>query len=197
MRPVRPQTIQRAVYVLIARCIFAIGAALAFFGARADIPVSKTWSPDSVQGHLDSYLKANLISSVVFSVMVLILAWFIWNGRNWGRWLYLEFALLFPGDVLQVLAFLSDANPLLRVFAGLTGLSAIVALIFLFLPPSASYLRKPGARPVLAGLLKPRMQLPANTEPQSETTKAGAPASLTSRSPNRPARAKSRRTPNE
>ncbi len=212
-RPSRPAAIDRALYALAARALLAIIAALALFGARSEVSdgLAKATNPKltagELPGHVSSYLRENLITTVAFSLMVLIIAKFIRDGRNWARWLYLEFAFLIPGDVLQVIrAFAYNSLPL-RLLSALTGLSAIAALVFLFLPASANYLRRPGSRPALAGLFQPRPRgqlrggppaaesLPAETLPASElaqtpTSPADAPA-------RRQVRAKSRRAPTE
>ncbi|HET6209849.1 MAG TPA: hypothetical protein VFD94_05680 [Jatrophihabitans sp.] len=147
-RPQRPVTVDYAVYALIARCVFAVLSALAGYGARPEISDllakanrSKNWTPEQLRHAVDSYLRDTLISVLLLVVMVLVMAKFLRDGRNWARWLYLVFAILLTGDLQHVLGFFQYHNVLLRLTTGLTGLAALAALVLMFLPASNNFLR--------------------------------------------------------
>lgn len=144
----RPVTIDYAVYALVARCAFSVLSALAAFGARPELSDalakanrSKNWTADQLRHNLDSYLRDTLITVLIMSVMVLVMAKFLRDGRGWARWLYLIFAVLLTGDLQHILGFVQYHDVLLRLTSGLTGLAALTALVLMFLPASNAYLR--------------------------------------------------------
>src|SRR5689334_2072531 len=108
----RPPVVDYAVYALILRCVFSLGAALALYGARdevtrslADANKDKHWSAQTLHDKVDAALRANVISTLVMIVLVAIMIKFVRDGRNWARWLYLAFAILITRDVFQVFGF--------------------------------------------------------------------------------------------
>ena len=146
--PQRPVTVDYAVYALIARCVFSVLSALAAYGARPELSDalakanrSKNWTPDQLRHNLDSYLRDNLVTVLILSAMVLVMAKLLRDGRSWVRWLYLVFALLLTGDLQHVLGFVQYHDVLMRLTTGLTGLAAVAALVLMFLPASNGYLR--------------------------------------------------------
>jgi hypothetical protein len=79
---------------------------------------------------------------------VLLIAKYIRDGRNWGRWLFAIVAFLLAGDVPRITAFFTEGNVAFRVLAGLTGAAAVVAIVLLFSPSARDYFRPAGVRPV-------------------------------------------------
>ena len=150
--PSRPPVVDYAIFALIARCVFSLGAAFALYGARGEVTRSladankdKHWSAATLHHNVDAGLRANLISTAVMIVMVLIIVKFIRDGRNWARLLYIAFAVLVTRDVFGVLGFFSYHNFLVRTLTGLVGLSSIAAIVLLVLPESNAYFRPAGA----------------------------------------------------
>ena len=140
-------------YALIVRCVFSVLSALAAYGARPELTDvlakanrSKNWTADQLRHAVDSYLRDTVITVLLLSVMVLVMAKFLRDGKNWARWLYVVFAILLTGDVQHVLGFVQYHNVLLRLTSGLTGLAALAALVLMFLPASNAYLRPADGR---------------------------------------------------
>lgn len=176
----RPATIDYAVYALIVRCVFAVLSALAAYGARPELTDaiakanrSKNWTAEQLHNTVDSYLRDTVITALLLSVMVLVMAKFLRDGKNWARWLYVVFAILLTGDVQHVLGFFQYHAVLLRLTTGITGLAALAALVLMFLPASNGYLRPADGRPGMFGsMFGPR---PARTARSNEPA-AGEPA---------------------
>jgi hypothetical protein len=188
----RPATVDYAVYVLIVRCVFSVLSALAAYGARPELTDviakanrSKNWTADQLRHNVDSTLRATVITALLVSVMVLVMAKFLRDGKNWARWLYAVFAILVARDVQQVLGFVQYHNLLLRLTSGFTGLAALAALVLMFLPTSNSFLRPAGGRAGMFGsMFGPRAARPVSTsneadaEPAVDRTLADRPAAL-------------------
>jgi len=162
--PSRPPTVDYAVYALIARCVLSLAASFALFGARDDVSKSlaetyqdKHWSAQTLHDQVDSWLRQQVITAVVMTVVVAILIKLIRDGRNWARWLYLAVAILLSRDIYRVAGFFVYHDFLARLLTGLVGLSAIAALALLFLPDSNAYFRPAGAptRGLFGGMFRP------------------------------------------
>jgi len=168
-RSARPVTVDYAVYALIVRCVFSVLSALAAYGARPELSdalakanKSKNWTADQLRHATDSYLRDTLITVLLLAVMVLVMAKFLRDGKNWARWLYVVFAILLTGDVQHLLGFLQYHNVLLRLTSGCTGLAAVAALVFMFMPASNAYFRPAGGSGGLFGsMFGPRTTRPA------------------------------------
>lgn len=174
--PPRPAVVDYAVYALIARCVFSLAAVFAFYGARdevsrslADANKNKHWSAATLHHNVDVWLRGNLISTLVTIVMVGIVIWFLREGRNWARLLYLVFAVLVIRDVFEVFGFFQYHNFPLRVLTGLVGLSSIAAIVLLFLPESNAYFR-PASRGggLLGSMFRPRATAALRNQPGNE-----------------------------
>ena len=180
--PSRPPVVDYAVYALIARCVFSLGAAFALYGARnevtrrlADANNDKHWSATTLHDKVDAALKANIITTLVMIVLVAIIARFVWSGRNWARWLYLFFAILITRDIFQVFGFLQYDDFLTRVLTGLVGLSSIAALALLFLPDSNAFFRPAGGGGGLLGSMLGARGMGAAARPGTPAGAAGRP----------------------
>ena len=174
----RPPSVDRAIIALFARCVLAIGAALALYGARSEVADSlaksnPSWSAATLDQHVNSQLRAILVATVAYSIMVLVLAKFIRDGKGWARWLYLVFAFLIPGDVLRVLDAFTSHHLLFRTLSGLSGLAAISAVLLLFVPSSSAYFRRPGAVSLLSGMFRPRLPSAARAAPAASSAQPG------------------------
>lgn len=177
----RPPSVDRAIIALFARCVLAIGAALALYGARSEVADSlaksnPSWSAATLDQHVNSQLRAILVATVAYSIMVLVLAKFIRDGKGWARWLYLVFAFLIPGDVLRVLDAFTSHHLLFRTLSGLSGLAAISAVLLLFVPSSSAYFRRPGAVSLLSGMFRPRLPSAARAAPAASSAQPGRAA---------------------
>ncbi|HEX4729468.1 MAG TPA: hypothetical protein VH298_16790 [Jatrophihabitans sp.] len=180
----RPATVDYAVYALIVRCVFSVLSALVAYGARPEITdaiakanSNKNWTADQLRHNVDSTLRATVITALLVSVMVLVMAKFLRDGKNWARWLYVVFAILVARDVQQVLGLVQYHNVLLRLTSGLTGLAALAALVLMFLPASNAYLRPADGRSGLFGsMFGPRSTRTARQpEPVAPTETAEPP----------------------
>ncbi len=195
----RPASVDYAVYALIVRCVFSVLSAVAAYGARSELTDviaeanrSKNWTADQLRHNIDATLRASVITALLVSVMVLVMAKFLRDGKNWARWLYVVFAILVARDVQQVLGFVQYHNLLLRLTSGLTGLAALAALVLMFLPTSNAYLRLATGRPGLFGsMFGSRTARSKDAEPAVDQTGADrlATTAESANSANEPANA--------
>jgi hypothetical protein len=154
----RPRNVDLALGAILLRCVLALAAAFALFGAKAELrrnaaSLHPEWSAATLADKVDGVLRSNVVLTVVYIGMVLLIAKYIRDGRNWARWLYAFVAFLVARDVFLVVGFFSGDNLLFRLLSGLTGLASIVAIVLLFLPSSAAYFRPAGASPSPLGSL--------------------------------------------
>ena len=194
VRPDRPRTVDLAVGAIVLRCVLALAAAAALFGAKDEVrrnaaKLHPEWSAATVADKVDSELRSNLVLTLLYIGLVLLTAKFVRDGRNWARWLYAFVSFLVAGDVLRVAGFFSGENLLFRLLSGLTGLAAVAAIVLLFLPASSAYFRPAGAtssplgalfggRAAMAATRRPDDRPGAGTEPSVSLTK---PASTVQR----------------
>lgn len=179
-RPDRPRLVDYALYALVARCVFALGSAFAIYGARPEITRSLAklhpdWSAAKLHDEVSSALKANVLSTLITIVLVLLMGKFIRDGRNWARWVFLVLAFLVTRDVLQVTAFFQYHDLAFRTLSGLTGLAAVAALLLMFMPSSSHFFRRPGATASLLGVFRPRPR-PGLGAPAGDPVTGAAPA---------------------
>jgi hypothetical protein len=154
----RPRSVDLALAAILVRCGLALAAAFALFGAKAELRRSAAtlhpeWSAATLADRVDSELRSNLVVSVVYIGLVLLVAKYIRDGRSWARWVYAFLAFLVAGDLFRVTGVFSGDNVLFRLLSGLTGLASIVAVVLLFLPSSAGYFRRPGVSSASLGAL--------------------------------------------
>ena len=107
----RPASVDYAVYALIVRCVFSVLSALAAYRARPELTNaiakanrSKNWTADQCGDKGDAYLRETVITVLLVSAMVLVMAKFLRDGKNWARWLYVVFAILLARDVQHMWA---------------------------------------------------------------------------------------------
>jgi hypothetical protein len=168
----RPRTVDWACYAIIARCVLVIAFSLSLFSARSELVASirgsaqaKGWTDEHINSAFDSSVRTNLLIAIVGSVLILLVAKYIRDGRNWARWLFtilvvLPFSPL--SDVARIIGFTASVPVLVRVLSFLTGVAALAAVVLLFVGPSKAYFRKPvtagAAAPVspFGGLFKQR-----------------------------------------
>jgi len=145
-RTVRPRSVDLAVGAILLRCVLALAAAFALFGAKDELrreaaELHPEWSADTLTDKIDSGLRSNVVLTLVYIGLVLLIAKFVRDGRNWARWLYAFIAFLVAGDVLRITGFFAGENLLFRVLSGLTGVAAVVAIVLLFSPSASGYFR--------------------------------------------------------
>ncbi len=150
---VRPRSVDLAVGAILLRCVLALAAAFALFGAKDELrreaaKLHPEWSPATLTDRLNSELRSNVVLTLVYIGLVLVLAKFVRDGRNWARWLYAFFAVLVAGDVLRVTGFFTGENVLFRLLSGLTGVAAAAAIVLLFSPSAGAYFRPAGSASV-------------------------------------------------
>jgi hypothetical protein len=185
----RPRTVELALGAILLRCVLALAAAFALFGAKAELrrnaaTLHPEWSAATLAEKVDSELRSNVVLTLAYIGLVLLIAKYIRDGRNWARWLYTFVAFLVAGDVFRLTGFFSSDNLLFRLLSGFTGLASVAAIVLLFTPPSSAYFRPAGApssplgalfggRPSLA----PRDATARTTEPAAGSV--AEPVSLT------------------
>jgi hypothetical protein len=145
----RPRNVDLAVGAILLRCVLALAAAFALFGAQDELrrnaaDLHPEWSASTLADRVESELRSNVVLTLVYIGLVLLIAKFIRDGRNWARWLYAFFAVLVAGDVLRVAGFFAGDNLLFRLLSGLTGLAAAAAIVLLFSPSASRYFRPAG-----------------------------------------------------
>ncbi|HEY0166375.1 MAG TPA: hypothetical protein VGB75_04965 [Jatrophihabitans sp.] len=146
-RPARPRSVDLALGAILLRCLLALAAAFALYGAKDEVRANAAqlhpeWSPATLAERVDGELRSNVWLTLIYIGLVLLIAKFIRDGRNWARWLYAFVAFLVAGDVLRVSGFFTGDNLLFRLLSGFTGVAAIVAIVFLFSPASSAYFRR-------------------------------------------------------
>jgi hypothetical protein len=199
----RPRNVDLALGAILVRCVLALAAAFALFGAKAELrrtaaTLHPEWSVATLADKVDSELRSNVVLSVVYIGLVLLVAKYIRDGRNWARWVYAFVAFLVAGDVFRVTGLFSGDNLLFRLLSGLTGLASIVAIVLLFSPSSALYFRPAGASALPLGALFGGRAGLAAARPEPDRTAAhgpGAPVSLTKPASAPAATATKRRAP--
>ncbi|MDQ1721162.1 MAG: hypothetical protein QOI26_896 [Pseudonocardiales bacterium] len=142
----RPRNVDLALGAILLRCLLALAAAFALFGARPELrrnaaTLHPEWSTATLVDKVDTELRSNVVLTIVYIGLVLLIAKYIRDGRNWARWLYTFVAFLVAGDVLRVAGFFTGDNLAFRLLSGLTGVAAVVAIVLLFLPSSSAYFR--------------------------------------------------------
>jgi hypothetical protein len=142
----RPRNVDLALGAILLRCVLALAAAFALFGAEDELrrnaaELHPDWSASTLADKVESELRSNVVLTLVYIALVLLIAKFIRDGRNWARWLYAFFAVLVAGDVLRVAGFFAGDNLLFRLLSGLTGLAAAAAIVLLFSPSASRYFR--------------------------------------------------------
>jgi len=142
----RPRTVDLALGAILVRCVLALAAAFALFGAQPELrrnaaTLHPEWSVATLADKVESQLRSNLVLTVVYIGLVLLIAKYIRDGRSWARWLYAFVAVLVAADVFRVAGFFTGDNLLFRLLSGFTGLASLVAIVLLFLPASAAYFR--------------------------------------------------------
>jgi hypothetical protein len=147
----RPPVVDYACYALVLRCVLSLAAAFSLYGARgeltkslADTNKSKNWSAQTLHSNVDAALRANVITTLISVVLVAILIKYLRDGKGWARLIYLAFAVLITRDIFQVFGFAQYHNFAVRTLTGLVGVSAIVAIVLLFLPAASAYFRPAG-----------------------------------------------------
>jgi hypothetical protein len=201
----RPRTVDLGLYAVLARCVLGLLSAVALYAARpriiSDFRSSEpTWSDAKLHHEASSYLRGNLLVAIAFVVMVLLVAKFIRDGRNWARWFYALISVFPTSDIFKVAVFGQSVPFLFKITTGLTGVAAIVAISFFFVRPSRPYFRKatveggPARAPMMSfrGLLSPRSMQPSRGPIEPPTKPAATPGD-TGTARRRPTRPKSRR----
>jgi hypothetical protein len=143
---VRPRNVDLALGAIVLRCVLALASAFALFGAKDELrrnaaELNPEWSPATLAERIDSQLRSNVILTLIYIVLILLIAKFIRDGRNWARWLYAFVAFLVAGDMLRVTGFFTGDNVLFRMLSGLTGVASIASIVLLFSPSSTAYFR--------------------------------------------------------
>lgn len=143
---VRPRNVDLALGAIVLRCVLALASAFALFGAKDELrrnaaELNPEWSPATLSERIDSQLRSNVILTLIYIALILLIAKFIRDGRNWARWLYAFVAFLVAGDMLRITGFFTGDNLLFRMLSGLTGVASIASIVLLFSPSSTAYFR--------------------------------------------------------
>jgi hypothetical protein len=191
----RPESVDYALYAIVAQCALSVLFSISLFGARTYVLDSWRkdaqhvgWSDQRLHDAFPGAVKASIVSAVIVVLLILLLAKFIRDGKNWSRYLF-AILMVIPfspiAEVLRILGFFSGYPLLLRVLSGLIGVCALAAVILLFVPTSMPYFRKAvpaGAAAIappalsLRGLFAPR---PARPRPPASDADAAMPKAKT------------------
>jgi hypothetical protein len=197
-KPVRPRTVDYALYAIAARCVFSLLSAFAWYGERDQITKTgrkdnPTWSDTLLHDRVSAAIRNNLIQTLIVIAILLLLAKMIRDGRGWSRWVYTIVSFFPLGDVFKVTGFFTRGHVLFKVTTGLTGVAAIVSIALLFVRPSIAYFKPAGTGRVspFAAFLKPR--IPPAAQPKSTPAPTTGVAPAKRRTP----RAKSRKASTE
>jgi len=197
-KPVRPRTVDYALYAIAARCVFSLISAFAWYGERDQINKTArknnpTWSDSMLHDRVSSAIRSNLIQTLIVVVILLLLGKMIRDGRGWSRWVYTIVSFFPLSDVFKVTGFFASGHLVFKLAYGFTGLAAIVSIALLFVRPSIAYFKPAGTGRVspFTAFLKPRIPPAARPKSPPAPTTGVAPAK-------RPApRAKSRKASTE
>lgn len=175
----RPPTVDYAVYAIVARSLFAVLSAFAAYLARDEFTRSlaksnPSYSAAKLHDTVSTSLRLNILQTAIFTLLILLIAKFIRDGKSWARWVFIIMSLLITGDVLRVTAFFTSGNVIYRICIGMTGVASIAAIVFLFLRPSRVWFVRPGASPLsLGSMFSPRAP---RIPPTATTAPAGRPS---------------------
>lgn len=171
-----------ALGAVLLRCVLALAAAAALFGSKTELrrtaaTLHPEWSAATLAEKVDSELRSNAVLTLGYIALVLLVAKYLRDGRNWARWLYTFVAFLVAGDVFRLTGLFSGDYLLFRLLSGLTGLASLAAIVLLFLPTSADYFRSAGSsRSPLGALFGGRAAMAAR---DAASRPAAEPVSLT------------------
>ncbi|HEX8081329.1 MAG TPA: hypothetical protein VF557_14055 [Jatrophihabitans sp.] len=145
----RPRNVDLALGAIVLRCLLALASAFALFGAKDELrrnaaELHPEWSAATLVERVDSELRSNVLLTLIYIALVLLIAKFIRDGRNWARWLYAFVAFLVAGDVLRVTGFFTGDNLLFRLLSGFTGVASLASIVLLFSPSSTAFFRPVG-----------------------------------------------------
>ena len=218
-RPVPPRTINLAIAAVCAQVAFAalyailmwpLGDALRRSVIDANAKLKKPKLLCDVQpgkGCLDSakvthsFQIQTTIGTVLIAAMIVLVAMRVRRGIRSGRTLYIAISVLsafvgFVGSPLAISAAISAGPVLLRIATTLAAVSAVAALVLLFLPQSRSYFDQVSPRPQRGearqgGLFRPRP--PAQRTPPA-TARSSAASRAQAKDSNPGSRSKTRAT---
>ena len=176
--PTRPRTVDWALYAIVARCVLLlISALLEYPYYQHVLDRTRQLNPKATAAQIKVAVPTGnvaVLQAIIGIVLVLLVAKFVRDGKNWARILFAVLVVLLFRDVFGLSALANKADPWpLRISIALTASAAIVAVSLLFVRPSAPFFRRPGvqANPSpFGGLFRPR--------PTTATTgdRGGAPA---------------------
>jgi hypothetical protein len=217
----RPRTVDYALYAIVAQVALAVIFALSLVtaqgyfvkswrkdGLNANSPYHG-WSDQRLHDHFPSVVKTSIITAVLFAILILLIAKYIRDGKNWARWLYIVLTV-FPlspmADAYRFIGTFVGYPPLQAIVSFLVSVAAIAAVVFLLVRPSWPYFRrKAAATPSVSGpisfrgLFGPRPPAAVDSAaPDPAPAPTSAPADAEPASPARTSpRSKSRRNPAE
>jgi hypothetical protein len=174
----RPPFVTWAVCLILTKCVASVILAFSLFTLRdhtlRDWRTDRNhigWSEDRLNHEFTQLIHQTIVVSIVLAVVTALVAKFIWDGKNWSRWLFAVLVIL-PiqpaGDVFKITSLFTTGPLAPRVLGFLVALLALASLAMTFTRPSAAYFRPgqvaaAGPRPTspLANLLRPRVPPPA------------------------------------
>jgi len=171
--PTRPRIVEIAVYLILAKCVFSVIFSISLIASRSDVldtwrrdKKHVGWSEDRLNHSFDNGIKVGIVLAVIIGLLLAYVAYRIWNGRNWARWLFTALMIL-PitpaADAFRITGVFFSGALLPRVIGFVTGALAIGAIFMLFSRPSASAYFKPAGGDgsptpsVFGNLLRPRV----------------------------------------
>jgi hypothetical protein len=102
------------------------------------------WSQTKVAGAVGSPGPGLVVTLVVVG-LILVVAKYIRDGRNWARWTFVMISMVLTRDVFRVTTIFATQAPIvLRVLYTLVGLFAIAAIALMFVRDSNRFFRRSG-----------------------------------------------------
>ncbi|MDQ1730149.1 MAG: hypothetical protein QOK10_308 [Pseudonocardiales bacterium] len=180
----RPRTVDWAIYAIFARCAFSLAAGLLDFPYHSQLlDRARQLNPKYSESQLHAAVPSaaqGLFLTLATVFMILVLAKYIRDGKNWARWTFAVVSVLVFRDVFLVAALSLHGYPfLLRAALFLTGVSTLAAIVLLFLRQSSEYFRKPGAASAsspFGALFKPRRPIARSAATRPAGDEATKPA---------------------
>jgi hypothetical protein len=183
-RPARPRTVEWALYAIVARCVFVLVTALLEYPYHQQLlDRTRQLNPKATAAQIQAAVPTGtqgLIQTLIGVALILVVAKFVRDGKNWARILFAVLVVLLFRDVFGLTALAAKGYPVpLRVTVTLTGAAAIVAVSLLWVRPSAPFFRRTGgaaAASPFAAMFRPRSVPPQGVPPRAAAGRVAATA---------------------
>lgn len=150
-----PRTIQAAFAVTIAHVVLSIANSAILWGFqdylrkqliksnnKAKKPKDYSTTPQGLHNlnhDLHSGLNVGLIQIIIFSFLIMLLAWNFRKGRGWARWAEILVLIIVVQAPFRLFSLGGDSPIVMRVLSALVGLTGVAIIVLLLLPESTRY----------------------------------------------------------